>query len=231
MNKIKRNILLATCFLLVTFSFWLMCQFSISVGDDLGYMFTDTALHKADGKLIESIFECFSTQANHYFSTNGRFLVHTATHFFTAIADLDLYRITNTMMFGILWLLIAIFIKPKHTNWNYFICLIALFMLWVFTPDAGTTMLSLVAFATNYMWSAVAYLGFIILLKTTEEKEYKFKSYYHLYIAYSIISLIVGSLHESYSIPIGVSIFVMSAFRFKQIKSLSLVMMLSFFIG
>ena len=52
MNKLKVNT--GIWFVFVVASFWLLGQFSISVGDDLGYMFTDSALHKGDGKLSQA---------------------------------------------------------------------------------------------------------------------------------------------------------------------------------
>ena len=110
MNKLKVNT--GIWFVFVVASFWLLGQFSISVGDDLGYMFTDSALHKGDGKLITSIWECFTTQTKHYFSTNGRFLVHTTTHFFTAIAGMKVFNVVNAFVFGLLWLLVSKAISP-----------------------------------------------------------------------------------------------------------------------
>lgn len=227
----KSKIISAAWFLFVVLSFALLAQFSISIGDDLGYMFTDSALHKCDGKIINSLAECFSTQVNHYFSTNGRFLVHCATHFFVSIAGLDLFRFANAFMFGLLWLLILEFLPSKNSDVRWFSHLLVLFMLWVFMPDVGTTMLSLVAFAINYMWSAVAYLAFLRLLKKCNSEGSVFRSDSFKFILFSFLAIVVGSLQESYSIPIGIALFIMLVRYFKRIKTLTLIMIISFLVG
>ena len=113
MMRSKVSIIAWFAFAVITF--WLLDRYSISVGDDLGYMFSDSSLHKGDGKLITSIDECFATQVKHYVSTNGRFLVHVTTHFFTAIAGLDIFRIVNSIMFGLLWLSIVKYVAPCNS--------------------------------------------------------------------------------------------------------------------
>lgn len=229
MTRSKLSIIVWFAFAVITF--WLLDRYSISVGDDLGYMFSDSALHKGDGKLIATIGECFTTQAKHYVSTNGRFLVHATTHFFTAIAGLDIFRIANSIMFGLLWLLIVRFITPWQRIKNMFPLLLSLFMLWVGVPDAGTTMLSLVAFAVNYMWTAVAYLAFILLLKWSATTHRPFRQNVVAYLFCGITAIAIGSLQESYSLPISAALFILSVFNLKKIKPLSLTMIVGFFVG
>lgn len=229
MTRSKVSIIAWFAFAIITF--WLLDRFSISVGDDLGYMFSDSALHKGDGKLITTIGECLTTQAKHYVSTNGRFLVHATTHFFTAIAGLDVFRIANSIMFGLLWLLIVRFITPVQHQKKMFPLLLSLFLLWVGIPDAGTTMLSLVAFAVNYMWTAVAYLAFIMLLKWSATTLRPFKQNVVVYILCCIVAIVIGSLQESYSLPISGALFLMGIFNVKKIKPLSLTMIVGFFVG
>ena len=60
----KSKIISAAWFLFVVLSFALLAQFSISIGDDLGYMFADSALHKGDGDMITNLRDCITTQAN-----------------------------------------------------------------------------------------------------------------------------------------------------------------------
>ena len=227
----KSNLKIFGWFAFAVISFLFLGQFSISVGDDFGYMFADSALHKGDGKMITNIVDCFSTQAKHYLSTNGRFLVHTATHFFTAIASIEIFRAINAVMFGLLWLLALHFITPRHECKGWYASLLALFLLWTCLPSPGTVMLSLVAFALNYMWTGVAYLGFLLWLKksATSRKSFKKNRLYYLLCGFSAI--LIGSLQESYSLPISASLFLMAAFKFKRLNSLSATMIVSFFVG
>lgn len=218
-------------FLFVATTFWLLDRFSISVGDDLGYMFADSALHKGDGLPIENIYQCFATQANHYFTTNGRFLVHVATHFFTAIAGLDIFRIVNSIMFALLWLATIKLSFHNISGTSEFKFVLPLFLLLIFIPDPGTTMFSLVAFAINYLWTAAAIFLFLIVLRHTATHNYRFKTGYHYYAILFVFAIVIGSLHESYSIPISLSLFCCLIFGYEKISSLPLTMILGFFIG
>lgn len=229
MNKLKVNT--GIWFVFVVASFWLLGQFSISVGDDLGYMFTDSALHKGDGKLITSIWECFTTQTKHYFSTNGRFLVHTTTHFFTAIAGMKVFNVVNAFVFGLLWLLVSKAISPGVKERKFFAYLLSLFLLWTCVPAPGATLLSLVAFAMNYVWTAVAYLAFLLVLKKVNAASKTFRRNYLLYALCAVGSIVVGSLQESYGLPISAALFILAVFNLKKLKSLTLTMILSFFAG
>ncbi len=218
-------------FVVAVVGFGLLARFSISVGDDLGYMFADSSLHKGDGKMIADVGDCFSTQAKHYLSTNGRFLVHVVTHIFTAIASVEFFRGASTLMFGLLWLLVVGFITPRREAKGWYVCLLALFMLWVCVPAPGTVMLSLVAFAVNYMWTAVAYLGFLLLLKKASTSDKTFKRDWGCYLFGGFGALVVGSLQESYGLPISAALFFMALFNLKKVNALSLTMILGFFAG
>ena len=160
-------------FLFAVVTFVLLGQYSISLGDDLGYMFADSALHKGDGDMITNLRDCITTQANHYFSTNGRFLVHTATHYFLAVAGMAKYNVANAIMFGLLFLLTVKFIIPQRQQRGWYVYVLSLFLLLTCVPAPGAVMLSLVAFAVNYMWTAVAYLTFLLMLKKSTTKANK----------------------------------------------------------
>ena len=102
-NLSKSNIYIAVIAVFAFISFFVLDNFSISTGDDLGYMFTDSQLHNGDGHPISGILECVSTQASHYSTTNGRFIVHLLTSFFVSIPDITVFRLFNSLMFTLLW--------------------------------------------------------------------------------------------------------------------------------
>lgn len=227
----SKKVSIIGCFLFAVVPFWLLGQFSISVGDDLGYMFADSSLHKGDGEMITNLRDCITTQANHYLSTNGRFLVHVATHFFTSIAGMAIFNIVNAIMFGLLFLLTVKFITPQQSMRNWYAYLLSLFMLWVCVPAPGAVMLSLVAFAVNYMWTAVVYLTFLLLLKKSSNSNKTFRHDWIYYLLGGLGAVVVGSLQESYGLPISAALFFMAVFNLKKIKSLPMTMIISFFVG
>lgn len=218
-------------FLFAIVTFWILGQYSISLGDDLGYMFADSALHKGDGPMIENVRDCFTTQANHYVTTNGRFLIHTATHYFTAIKGMKFFNVANAIMFGLLLLIVVRFIVPQRSARSGYVYLLTLFLLWTCVPAPGTVMLSLVAFAINYMWAAVVYLAFLLMLKKSTTIPASEMHRWRYYIFGSIGAIIVGSLQESYTLPISVALFIMAMFNLKKINALSITMIVSFFVG
>ena len=218
-------------FVFVVATFWMLGQYSISVGDDLGYMFADSKLHNCDGPMITSVWECFTTQVTHYVSTNGRFIVHTITHFFTAIVGMPIFNIVNALMFGLLWLLVTKAIALKQVGNRTFLYLLSLFLLWTCLPLPGATMLSLVAFATNYLWTGVAYLAFLMLLRKMSVARKTFRKNWILYIACGVAAVAVGSLQESYALPISGALFVLGIFNFRRINSLLMTMIIGFFVG
>lgn len=227
----RLNIKTIGWFLFAIVPFWFLAQFSISVGDDLGYMFADSSLHKGDGEIITNLGDCFLAQTKHYLTTNGRFLVHVVTHFFTSIAGMAIFNVANTIMFGLLFLLTVKFITPQRQQGGWYACLLALFMLWVCVPSPGTVMLSLVAFAVNYLWTAVAYLAFLLWLKKASYSNKTFKRNWSFYLLGGFGALVAGSLQESYGLPISAALFFMAVFNLKKINSLSLTMILGFFAG
>ena len=227
----KSTIHLLVWFVGVVATFLLLGQFSISVGDDLGYMFADSKLHNCDGPMISSVWECFTTQAKHYVSTNGRFIVHVITHFFTALAGMKVFNVVNALMFGLLWLLVVKTIGLKKASNKTFLYLLSLFLLWTCLPLPGATMLSLVAFATNYLWTGVAYLAFLMLLRKMSVARKTFRQNWILYIACGVAAIVVGSLQESYALPISGALFVLGVFNIRRINSLLMTMIIGFFVG
>lgn len=218
-------------FLFAVVTFVLLGRYSISLGDDLGYMFADSALHKGDGDMITNLRDCITTQANHYFSTNGRFLVHTVTHFFLAVAGMTKYNIANAIMFGLLFLLTVKFIIPQRQQRGWYVYVLSLFLLLTCVPAPGAVMLSLVAFAVNYMWTAVAYLAFLLMLKKATTKTTTFKQSTGLYIWSCIGAIVVGSLQESYALPMSATLFIMAMFNLKKINSFTWTLIGGFFAG
>lgn len=187
------NRYIITCFLFALCSFWLLDMYSLTLGDDYGYMFTDTKHHLSNGVRVTSLSECFSTQYNHYFTTNGRYIVHVIDMIMLNIVPIFVYKLLNALMFAILWLLV--FHLGFYRLRNITTCIISLSLMCLLLPDAGTILLSLHSFSINYLWTGVAVL---LLLSINIEK---IKSRW-LLIAVLLYSCICGSLQESYSLPL-----------------------------
>lgn len=190
----RRSAMIWIWFLSVVFSFWLLDGFSLTLGDDFGYMFADTRHHACDGARVETFADCIDTQANHYFTTNGRFAVHIIDMAMLNLVPDFIYRLLNALMFGLMWYLtmrLGFGRRPAGVN-----AALTLLMLWLFLPDFGTILLSLHSFSINYMWTGV---GILFLLSLTPEGITERWRRWLLYL----FALLCGSLQESFSIPLS----------------------------
>lgn len=179
----------------------------VSVGDDLGYMFSDTILHGADGKRVESLGDIMTTQMTHYTTCNGRFLVHYVVQALVALTPSWLASVCNAVMFTLLWLLSLILACGKRKL--SVVKGIAIWMLlWLGLPVPGVTMLSLDAFAVNYLWVGTFIMLFLIqwirMMRRTPfmlgEMDPLWRAW--LELGMLLFSIVVGSLQESYSLPL-----------------------------
>jgi hypothetical protein len=163
-------------------------------------MFTDTTHHNGDGVRVTTLAQCFTTQCHHYFTTNGRFAVHVVVMAMLNLVPLWAYRLLNAVMFGLLWLLACRFTAPaKRSNTTY---AVAWLLLLAAMPQPGLVMLTLVSYSVNYLWTGVAVLALLLALRRGK-KSWWLAAY----------ALFVGSLQESYSLPLCAALVVCSLCR------------------
>lgn len=188
-------------FILTAGSFYILDLQALWMGDDLGYMFTDSVLHKGDGVRLTSPDQILSTQAMHYLTCNGRFIVHALTQLFVGLLGKEIFCACNALMFGLLVILTCRLALP-HKQFGLGSGFVIALLLWFCIPRPGVTMLSLAAYSINYLWTGVATLLFLLLWKAVEEHRAKGT----LYLLICVYAVIAGSLQESYSIPISAAL-------------------------
>ncbi len=205
------------------FTFMIMDQFSLSLGDDFAYYFTDSRTHAYDGKRVETLKDCITTQFNHYTTTNGRFIVHLVDMIILNFVPAPLYRIFNSFMFGLLYLglLTLGFRRPRIACFAS----ILLAMIWWIIPDSGTVMLSLISYSVNYLWSGVAIIYLLILWKNIASLTSKG------FALLCVYTFVCGTLQESFSIPICFALIIDSVFRFKKLTRRERMIILLFILG
>lgn len=222
MTKLLSKYSVLIWFILAWVSFFVMDEFAISVGDDLGYLFTDKKLHDCSGELITNFGQCIETQIHHYQTTNGRFIVHVITSALLALMQPTAIHALNALMFAVLMVLVGVNMPRENRSYA-----LTFAFLWLLLPRPGTVMLSLVAFAVNYLWSAVAYLIFIMIYQRGEKQEYR---YWQLALMFCV-ALFIGSLHESYGLPIAGALVIIGLARYKNLKRIELTLLIGFCIG
>lgn len=171
---------------------------SLHTGDDLGYMFTDTTLHGGDGERVTCLWQCFSTQAEHYVTTNGRFIVHTAVMALLNLMPLWLFRVLNALVFATLWLLCRRLTDRRSAT----VAAAALLLLLTCLPTPAMLLFTLVAFAVNYLWVALAVTAFLLLWRRGAP-------------GWLIVTaaFIMCTLQESFSLPLCAGLLVLCCLR------------------
>ncbi len=226
MKRFKyRDIAIMVCwFVLFAGTFLLLDLQSVPTGDDLGYMFADSAHHACDGKRALSLKDITATQASHYIHCNGRFIIHWLTMFFLNIGGHLAFCIVNSIIY---FLTICAFFKLSlpYCGTSKYLWSFPLFatLLWFCVPQPGVTWLSLVSYSTNYLWSAAANLWlFYFFLSQKAEK--------HIFVS-APIALLTGSLQESFSLPISCALFIYLIINRRKADSKLKIFILSYWIG
>lgn len=162
---------------------------SLHTGDDLGYMFTDSAHHCGDGHRVSSLSDCIATQNSHYLTTNGRWAVHVVVMACLNLMPLWCFRALNATMFALLWLLTVRLAGGRRPHAA--MCALAWAMLLICLPQPAITLFTLVSYAVNYLWTGVAAVG---LLYATRRRRVS--------VWVCVLAFFTGSLQESYSVPL-----------------------------
>lgn len=204
-------------------SFFLLDLQGVATGDDLGYAFADSRLHAADGQKVEGIADIFKTQISHYQTTNGRFIIHSITQFFAALTPRWVFSLFNALVFTLLWWFSCKLILPGQRYADRRLSgmgegMLVLVILWLSIPRPGVTMLSLKAFAINYLWTAAATVGLLLWWRNARQQDMCDHSANKSDVALMAFgAMLVGSLQESFSIPVCAGMFMegcMERFRF-----------------
>lgn len=225
MTSLKNYIPFWALFIFAACSFWILDSQAVSIGDDLGYYFTDSSIHNPDGKQLSSPEEIFITQMNHWKNCNGRFIIHSLVMFFLNFAGFKIFVICNALCFALLSVLTFRLILPGKRP-AIISSLIVLLLLWLCLPRPGITMLSLMAYSINYLWSATALLFFILLWNNLDSDKYR--KYQYLIPCYALLT---GALQESFSLPLSAALLFIWVIQGKNISKIKVATMLCFFIG
>ncbi len=200
----------AIFFVIIGIAFYLLDRFSLFIVDDFQYTY-----NIATGGKINTIKDIIESQSAHYVQHNGRFLVHCVVQLFCGILGVEWFRIFNTMMFVLFCAMTA---RITCGTYRISIMLYALvaFAIWLFIPRIGYTMLGNIAFSVNYLWVGVATLAFIILWQKISQKEKECSAITN--IGLGVVGAIIGSLQESFSIPVAGTLFIYYCFNFKKFR-------------
>lgn len=203
----------------IAVTFFAVDSLSLHTGDDLGYLFADSAHHAGDGPRVTTLVQCFTTQNSHYLTTNGRYLVHVMVMTLLNLVPLWVFRALNAFIFSLLWAGILRLIMPAGADKTGASAKLLYAAVWgallILLPQPGLVLFTLVAYAINYLWTACAIVWLLVALRGVSPALFgdtpasmppdKLRT-----AAIMTACTVVGSLQESFSIPVAVALFLSS---------------------
>lgn len=119
--------------------------------------FSDDYAYLNEVRKASSLWDLVKQQYEEYLSNSGRIIGQFNVRL-SLSAGKQIFNVVNSIMFGILTLLIYHNIRRKK-KYDIFVLLLIITFLWRFTVDFGQTMLWICG-ACNYLWGSVIILGF-----------------------------------------------------------------------
>lgn len=223
------------CFLLVCgILFFIQDYFFISDWDDIFYKFvcTDQSMGYVpqlfDGKhrFVQKLSDIFYSQYNHYFGSNGRFIVHCIVQYATSFLNCHQFAFLNSIVFILL-------LWGMHRLADYDLkiqnaVLIVLFLV-VLCPLTVAAFLCNISWSVNYLWTAAATVWWLVLYEKICVEPKTFPIY--RLVAISIISIIVGSLQEAFSIGLCAALGIYHIITIKKLSWNKAIVICSYAIG
>lgn len=198
----------AIFFIIIGVAFYLLDRFSLFIVDDYDYAFKFGTYER-----IQSLKDIFVSQFDHYMLRNGRFLVHCVVQLFCGILGIEWFRIINTIMF-VLFCAITTRLVCRTYRIPIMWYTLTAFAIWLFIPRIGFTILGNIACGVNYLWVGVASVAFILLHQKVADAKLSTGAN----IGLVVIGVLIGSLQESFSIPISGALFLYYCFNLKKFK-------------
>lgn len=177
---------------------------------------------------ITSLADAFQDQLRAYFSWNGRVIVHTLTAWFSGVLGMYAFHVANTVAFVLLCAGIIALERRRHGGIRADMCVVV-FALFVLMPHPGEIFLSWVAICVNYLWTACAYVWFLVLYERVAECRIKDRWYAN--VGLMTVALLAGSLQESFSLGISAGLFFYYCFNFKKFRGQIVWLAAGFWIG
>ncbi len=199
----------AIFFIVIGIAFYLLDRFSLFIIDDYMYAFKYGTYEP-----IRTLKDILESQYTHYVQHNGRFLVHCVVQLFCGILGIECFRIFNTLFFVAFCGLTTRFV---YNTWKSPISsyILVSLIIWLFIPRISFTILGNISCCINYLWVGVATISFLIFIQKIQSTP-KYNWYINVGIAF--VGMIIGSLQESFSIPISGALFIYYCCNFSKFK-------------
>lgn len=212
----------AIFFIIIGVAFYLLDRFCLFYLDDYMYAYKFGTYEP-----IRTMKDIIESQYDHYFLYNGRFLVHCVVQLFCGILGIEWFRIFNTLFFVAFCGLTVRLVYNTWTRPIVYYAVVSL-MLWLFIPRISFTVLGNISCCVNYLWVGVATICFLLLWEkiklSTDQFEVK-------KVGLVVFGAVVGSLQESFSIPIAGALFLYYCFNISKFRGVVAWLVLGYWMG
>ena len=222
-HKISLGIIFSIIFVLIL----LINVYTPYWGDDFVYM---CQIENKDGDVfgepISNVWQIFESQYHHYFTHNGRSVVHGIVQLFMLMPKM-VFNICNALMFCVLVLISTFFVCYKNNisaNIIIPIALLLFLLLWHFMPHASMTMAWMTG-SVNYLWALVGVLLYVVLFNKALANNL------HYVWLYAICAFFLGWGHEGISVGIAGATVLYMLFKRKELNCQVLIIGIAFCLG
>ena len=215
-------------YLLIFILFYLLDRFCTFTTDDYRYLVIGGMSGGIDGinNPVESFKDIIISQLYDYNHINGRFIVHCITTYFCCFVDIDAFRIVNSIIFLILIKSIDKVLQNEGYSSSYNRYIIA-FCLFFILPVPGEVLVGHIATCVNYLWVSCATMCYILLIQRSKSSTYR----WYTNILLLLVSGVIGSLQESFSIGVSGALFVYYILNIEAFKKCNKWLVFGYWIG
>ena len=176
---------------------WMQLLDAATLSDDMAYRFVWHEDESEPLQVVGSFADLVHSQWVHYFTVNGRWVVHSVAQALLSFAPPQVYQVISALLF--VWLLYLGARLTVGSKQRLFATVLICFFLFVVSAGFRTTMLwSMGTF--NYLWTTTFTLAFLLYLKRLGHEKTKAK---HWLLA--PLSLFVGCSHEALALPVAIT--------------------------
>lgn len=172
---------------------------------------------------ILTLKDIYVSQLDHYFTFNGRVIIHSFVQLFCGILGKGLFNFANAIIFTYF-----IFLSVKYTqkSLNTTSILLSTCIALICFPCFRDTFLWMTG-SINYLWTATFTLMFLYLLKTQKGEIQKSKTF-----VFIPLGIFLGWAHEGISFPLALSCIIYCIFNRKTvIKNAIFPLILGYILG
>ena len=162
---------------------------------------------------VRSIWDIVASQVEHYHSVNGRSIVHFLVQLFTGLLRKTIFNLFNVIVFCAF-----IFLLKKQSTgstWQegdakFCVSTLVILVLVLLMPRFKDTFLWMTG-SINYLWSATAALGFLLIYEKRRERAMDWSL-----LPMLIVAFLLGWTHEGITLPLAASLVLINLFSLKQ---------------